>query len=185
MCSRPITASPENATQPTPTRRRTWLSVLIAVLILCGLITHVFRWRFVVLNLSPSIAPGLYVAVDAQPVAGQLAEFPLPQTFRGAFPECSACAREDTLILKPIAAGPGDHVDTTGGWLVINGARLAPIHTHDSQGHAVPVWRAKRVLCSDEFFVFSVRVPNSLDSRYFGPIQRTDIVAVRAPLVTW
>jgi len=47
------------------------------------------------------------------------------------------------------------------------------------------VWRGSRALGSDEFFVFSSRIPNSFDSRCYGPIDRSQIESVRAPLITW
>ncbi|MGD8450901.1 MAG: S26 family signal peptidase [Phycisphaerae bacterium] len=159
--------------------------MLVGLLSVWVIITVKLPPRLITLNVSPSIAPGFYIAVRASPAVGSFVEFPLPQAFRDTLPGCAVCARQDALILKPIAAGPGDRVDTTGARLVINGVPLAPIRTQDSQGHPVPVWRANRVLGEDEYFAFSARVPNSLDSRYFGPIQRSDIVALRAPLVTW
>lgn len=140
--------------------------------------------RFIVLNLSQSIEPGFYVRTKCPPARGALVEFHLPQEFRDRCDEEAAYCRSDVPILKPIAAEPGDHVSTIGGWLWINGERVAPILTHDSKGHPLPVWRARRVLKNDEFFVFSRRVPNSMDSRYFGPVRRSAIL-VRRPLLTW
>jgi len=48
----------------------------------------------------------------------------------------------------------------------------------DIQGSLLPIWPDRRVLNADEFFVFSGRIPNSFDSRCYGPIQRTQIDAV-------
>lgn len=166
-------------------RNNSVLKVLAGLLVLSLLLACALPSRFIILNLSPSVAPGFYVAIGARPGAGQLVEFRLPRAFQDAYPQCAVCARSNTLILKPIAAGPGDHVDTTGSVLRINGITLAPIQTHDSQGRPLPVWRANRLLEHGEYFVFSGRVWNSLDSRYFGPIRDGDIVAVRAPLITW
>lgn len=150
-----------------------------------ALLTALALWRFaavriVVMNLSPSISLGLYVAVDDEPAVGRLVEFRLPDATRDAAPYL-----RHRVLLKPIAAGPGDLIDTSGEVLWINGRRIAPIHTSDSQGRPLPVWRAKRVLEPDEFFVYSGRVPNSLDSRYYGPVRRSRIIAVRVPLWTW
>ncbi|MCO6439390.1 MAG: S26 family signal peptidase [Phycisphaerae bacterium] len=136
--------------------------------------------RFIVLNLSPSVPLGLYVEIDDEPSAGRLVEFQIPPHMM----DDGRHARH-RIILKPIAAEPGDHIDTTGDWLLINDRRLAQIFTVDSEGRPLPVWRARRVLQPGEFFVFSARVPNSFDSRYYGPIRRADIIAVRKPLWTW
>jgi type IV secretory pathway protease TraF len=39
-------------------------------------------------------------------------------------------------------------------------------------------------MASDEYFVFSDRVANSFDSRYFGPISKAAIIGVYRPLIT-
>lgn len=155
---------------------------LVLTGVLCFAIagTTLVLTRFIVLNLSPSVPLGLYVEIDDEPSAGQLVEFQLPPHVMDG----GRYARH-RVILKPIAAGPGDHVDTTGDWLWINGQRIAPIFKVDSTGVPLPVWRANRALERDEFFVFSARVPNSFDSRYHGPIRSENIIAVRKPLWTW
>lgn len=130
-------------------------------------------------NWSPSIPLGIYVTVTEEPAAGRLVEFPLPIV------STQKTFARHRLLLKPVLAGPGDHVDTTSESLWINGRRIAPIHTTDSHGRPLPVWRANRTLQPDEFFVYSARVPNSLDSRYYGPIRRDQITAVRVPLWSW
>jgi type IV secretory pathway protease TraF len=67
---------------------------------------------------------------------------------------------------------------------VINGRDLAPIASRDGEGRALPRWTACRQLGPDELFVFSARVPNSFDSRYFGPVSRTAVMGVFNPLLT-
>jgi len=77
-------------------------------------------------------------------------------------------------------------VDTTGSFLVIDGRAIAPMPPNtDSAGRPLPVWRQSRVLGADEFFVFSGRIPNSFDSRCYGPIRREHIESVRRALITW
>lgn len=144
--------------------------------------------RQIVINTSPSVAPGLYVRSRDAPAVGRLVDFRVP-TAAAEFVRARTHGRTDGgdwYILKPIAAGPGDNVDCTGRWLVINGRRLAPMPPAvDDAGDPLPVWRGCRTLADDEFFVFSSRIPNSFDSRCYGPIRRRQIEAVRRPLITW
>jgi type IV secretory pathway protease TraF len=171
---------------PVPSwRRHPLLATLVVVMVLSVGSTTVFPHRLITLNLSPSVAPGFYVATDAPPETARLVEFRALPAFRSALPDSRFHPRRNAFFLKPIAAGPGDHIDTTGSFLLVNGVVLAPIQTLDSLGRPLPVWRANRVLHGDEYFVFSARVWNSLDSRHFGPICREDIVSVREPLLTW
>jgi conjugative transfer signal peptidase TraF len=165
--------------------RRTGLSVasfFIAILILRQIIGN----RFLVINTSPSVAPGLYVHSWATPAVGELVDFCIPPAARDYVRRRTGKSGENWYILKPIVAGPGDQVDTTGKWLVVNGRRIAlmPPRT-DSAGQPLPAWRDSRVLGADDFFVFSNRIPNSFDSRCYGPISRSEIESVRRPLVTW
>jgi conjugative transfer signal peptidase TraF len=142
--------------------------------------------RVVVINTSPSVVPGLYVRCATEPAVGRIVDFRIPSLARHYVQGRTGQDGEDWYILKPIAAGPGDRVDTTGSSLVINGCAIAPMPPdHDGAGRSLPVWRENRVLGPDEFFVFSARIPNSFDSRCYGPITRREIASVRRPLITW
>jgi len=156
------------------------LTALATLLLVTVTLAKILPDRFLVLNLSPSVAYRLYVLVNAEPGIGDLVEIRTPNE---AFHSDFSCP--PSSILKPIAAGPGDRIDTTGECLFINSERVAPIFTRDSEGRPLPVWRVNRVLESDEFFVLSTRVWNSLDSRYLGSIRRHQIIAVRVPLSDW
>lgn len=142
--------------------------------------------RQIVINTSPSVRPGLYVRSSASPRVGAIVDFRIPPMAREYVRARTGNAGEDWYILKPVAAGPGDRVDTTGDWLVINGRRIAPMPPPDNGNRLrLPIWRSRRALGSDEFFVFSDRIPNSFDSRCYGRIRRDQIEAVRRPLLTW
>jgi conjugative transfer signal peptidase TraF len=129
----------------------------------------------VLVNRSPSEPPGFYVR-DNDPIGpGKIIAFKTPDA---AFPYADATMPylHRRPLLKAVAAGPGDLVCTTSNQLVINGRTLAPIARHDPQGRALPRWRGCRRMASDELFVFSARVPNSFDSRYYGPVRRSDVM---------
>jgi len=87
-------------------------------------------------------------------------------------------------ILKEIAAGEGDVVCSRAGALTINGRSRAPVLDRDPRGRSLPHWGGCRPLGKGEFFVFSDRIPNSFDSRYYGPVKNSDIVGVFQPLAT-
>ena len=141
--------------------------------------------RQIAINTSPSVPPGIYLRSRSEPKVGNIVDFCIPAPGLAYVAGRSAYSGQNWYILKMIAAGPGDQVDATGDWLEINGKRVAPIFAQDADGRQLPRWREARVLGADEFFVFSDRIPNSFDSRYYGPIQREQIKAVRVSLVTW
>jgi conjugative transfer signal peptidase TraF len=167
-------------------RKRRWLRFALGLLGLWAVLPILFGHRAVVINTSPSVAPGLYVRSAIKPAVGQIVDFCIPEHAKHYVQDRTGEACDDWYILKPIAAGPGDRVDTTGEWLVINGHKTAPMPPpKDSAGRPLPVWRQSRVLGADEFFVFSNRIANSFDSRCYGPIARNQIDSVRRPLMTW
>ncbi len=163
-------------------RKLAWpLGLLIAWIAVSLLLAN----RQIVINTSPSVAPGIYLRVDERPALGRIVDFRIPARAWPYIRERTGHTGQHWYILKPIAAGPGDRVDTMGHWLYINGRKIAPIYTHDEQGRLLPHWRADCVLGPHEYFVYSSRIWNSFDSRYYGPIRHSRIAAVRVPLLTW
>jgi len=157
-----------------------------AVTAAIAIFSMLFADRQIVINTSPSVRPGLYLRSSGQPRVGTIIDFHIPSAAWGYVRARTGNGGESWYILKPIVAGPGDQVDTTGKWLVINGRQIAPMPPqNDREGNQLPIWRDRRRLRSDEFFVFSSRIPNSFDSRCYGPIDRSQIESVRTPLLTW
>ncbi len=151
---------------------------IAATAILAASLPHpVLLW-----NQTPSEPEGLYIRTAAAPRPGVIIAFHSPAA---AFPY--ADRRMGYLhripILKAVAAGENDRVCTVGGVLAINGQRRGPVLDRDSHGDRLPAWHGCRVLTRGEVFVFSERVPNSFDSRYYGPVDRAAILGVFAPLL--
>jgi conjugative transfer signal peptidase TraF len=163
----------------------TWIASLVGLAALAAS-SILFANRQLVINTSPSVLSGLYLRSVAAPAIGQIIDFRIPQAARNYIETRTGHNGEDWYIMKPIVAGPGDRVDTTGKWLVINGRQIAPMPPNsDTGGRSLPIWRDNRILGPDQFFVFSNRIPNSFDSRCYGPIRRQEIDSVRKPWITW
>ena len=167
---------------------RRWPLVVIG-LFLAFVLLATFGRRMVVMNPTNSVELGLYLAEPGADVAvGRLVSFRVPEGARPYFAGRAERPLEDAddwYLVKPIAAGPGDLVDTTGGRVLVNGVDLGPVFTHDGDGRALPQWRERRMLRQGEWLVVSRRTPGSLDGRYFGPIREKDVEHVRRPLVRW
>lgn len=135
------------------------------------------RAPLLLLNRSASEPMGLYLRAGATVQPGVLVAFRTPSP---AFPyaDRNMGYLHQQPILKMVAAGPGDRVCTRGETLVINDVIRAPIQRWDREGRALPRWIGCRSLRADEVFVFSARVPNSFDSRYYGPVDRGAILGV-------
>ncbi len=132
-------------------------------------------------NRTESEPLGLYARTGRAPGVGSLIAFPAPAA---AFPYADGHMGylRRVPILKHVAAVSGDQVCTAHDRLAINGRVRAPILRQDRRGAALPRWDGCRRLRDGEVFVFSDRIPNSFDSRYFGPVNRAEIVGVFRPL---
>jgi len=128
-------------------------------------------------NRSPSEPPGLYTRTSQSIAVGRIIAFRVPALGRAYVDQALPTLRHRSL-LKAVAAGPGDRVCEGEGGLTINGRRRAPVVARDRLGRPLPHWQGCRALAADEFFVFSDRVPNSFDSRYFGPVSRQAVLGV-------
>jgi conjugative transfer signal peptidase TraF len=149
----------------------------------CAALAAVVPQPSVLWNRTASEPTGLYIRTLARPAPGRIIAFHAPPL---AFPY--ADARMGYLhrvpILKAIAAGEGDVVCTQAGALSINGRWRAPVLARDPRGGLLPQWRGCRALGKGEYFVFSDRIPNSFDSRYYGPVKTSEIVGVFEPVAT-
>lgn len=182
-----MTAQTDTASSPPDHEKRRARSLaIVGAAALAGVallfVAQRHRGLFLV-NGTPSEPPGIYVRAGYGPIGlGAIIAFPAPPL---AFPYADRRAGylHDIPILKVVAAAGGDQVCTRGGVLAINGVRRASVLARDSQGFTLPHWTACRRLDPDELFVFSDRVPNSFDSRYYGPVRLARAEAYR-PLVT-
>ena len=129
------------------------------------------------LNDSPSEPLGLYARSSASPRPGAIIAFRAPPA---AFPY--ADRRMPYLrsrpLLKAIVATANDVVCTRAGVLRVNGVRFGVVASADGEGRPLPQWRGCRRLAADEVFVFSGRIRNSFDSRYYGPVNRAAVLGV-------
>jgi conjugative transfer signal peptidase TraF len=139
------------------------------------------RAPVLLVNRSQSEPPGVWVISAQAAGPGRRIAFRIPEPGR-AYAARAMPERLRSSILKSIIAGQGDHVCALKGRLVVNGRDLAPIADHDRHGAALPRWRGCRPLRGGEYFVFSSRIPNSFDSRYYGPVSSGDVIGVYRPL---
>ena len=148
--------------------------------------------RLVIANTTSSVDPGLYLWRPAwaggEVRVGGLVSLVMPEAARPYFAGRAGRPVEDARdwhLVKPVAAGPGDRVDTVGDRVLVNGRDLGPIYDRDDAGRDLPRVRVSRVLGEGEWLLVSRRCPGSLDGRYFGPTTTADLEAVRVPLLRW
>ena len=74
------------------------------------------------------------------------------------------------LMLKRVAALPGERVGVVGGRVLVEGAETM-VGADDGGGNDGGLWEVEWVLGEDEWFVAGDNSESSLDSRRLGPIR--------------
>lgn len=141
--------------------------------------TPLFLW-----NQSESVPVGLYVLrLSITPTLGDLTAIQLP-------PALSVWAIErgylgtDTLLLKRVAATNGMVVCRDGLSVSVNSTIVAMAAETDRNGRTLPSWTGCITLGPDEVFLLNADVDDSLDGRYFGTVNASQIVGQALPLWT-
>lgn len=85
-------------------------------------------------------------------------------------------------FLKKLVGLPGDKVKITNQGVVINGRQLVNSQLKSEIFELIIHSGYNRTLQPKEYWVMATYSPNSLDSRYFGPVQRSAIIKASEPL---
>ena len=90
----------------------------------------------------------------------------------------------DWPLLKQIAGLPGDEICRTDRQILINGTVAGEARLRDSSGRDLPSWEGCVVLGQDQLFLMNAH-PDSLDGRYFGPVETSDLDGVARLILHW
>jgi conjugative transfer signal peptidase TraF len=144
-------------------------------------------------NLTPSIAPGFY-RITSDLNTSLIAFCPTGDAqretvMRGYRPRGMQCPDHYAAILKPIAARAGDIVTITKKGIALNGGPLLPNTQQfekDNQKRSMHPWpEGTYRVAPGTVWVISTYCKFSYDSRYYGPIKLTDVIAHVKPLWTF
>lgn len=159
---------------------------LLAVTLLAGIAG--VRWTY-----TGSIPPGLYHFTSGVPARGSIVAVCLQQpvaelALRRGYVRRGCCPTGVEELGKPVLAVAGDTVELNPEVIAVNGRRIPQSGTfaHDSRGRPLPHYPwGKYILEDGELWLFSPYQLRSFDSRYFGPVRESQVVAIVRPLATW
>ena len=135
-------------------------------------------------NASASVPIGLYrVRPDPQPHVGDIVVVRPPADLVWFLAEGGYLPR-GVPLLKHVAALGGQRVCRIGHWVSIDGKHVGDALGNDHRGRALPLWQGCAVLSNAQVFLFNADRPDSLDGRYFGPLERDTIVGRASPVWT-
>jgi len=87
-------------------------------------------------------------------------------------------------LVKRVVALDGDVVCGLDDTVIIDGETVAARLSRDRLGRPLPQWDGCRTLQADELFLLMAAVPDSFDSRYFGPVPTSAVIGRLVPLWT-
>lgn len=139
-----------------------------------------------VYNASPSLPVGIYRSVPKDRLEhGDVVRLTLPKSLQPVMARWGYANHQGArYLIKQIAGLPGQTVCHRGGRIVVNSVIWGPVHRVDHLGYPLPQALpegACEQLGPAAYFV-ATRQGASLDSRYFGPVVRRDILQVLQPL---
>lgn len=159
-----------------------WRATVSAVgVFLASMAVEVERPAVALVNESPSLPRGLYYRTGMPITPGAVVAVPQPLAVRPYLERLGMPG--DVLLLKRVAAVGGDRVCAVDGMVVTPGRRVK-MADRDRLGAVLPAWRECRVLERDEVFLLG-DTPGSFDSRYFGPVRRSDLNGVFREVLKW
>ncbi|MDD5706002.1 MAG: conjugative transfer signal peptidase TraF [Kiritimatiellae bacterium] len=173
------------------TRFANWTAVLGAGSVALGGICYAIGIR---VNTSRSIPLGLYQVSDGAVARNAYVMFCPPQL--GVFEEArrrhyiqaGLCPGGYGYMMKKVMGLASDVVEVADDGVRVNGRLLrfsVPLNV-DKAGRPLPRLRTGRFRLGDAELLLMTDVnPASFDGRYFGPVGRSQVVAVVAPLLTW
>ncbi len=161
----------------------------VALVLLCGWLVAESGLRF---NFTRSLPRGIYREVDKRIDRGRIALLCLPgpvaaQALERGYLRRGSCPSGVEPVGKIVVALPGDLVGIDDRGVQVNGELLTETEPQltDSGGRPPPrLLLAPAALAPGQGSVIGPP-PRSFDSRYFGSISTSQIVAVVHPWVTW
>lgn len=137
------------------------------------------RWIW---NASASIPVGLYrLEPSAALSLGEIAAY-RPSPERSAAFAARGYLPDGLPLLKPVAATAPSVVCRWENRIVIDGQTVAEALEKDAANRPLPRWAGCVKLGPSDVFLLAADVPDALDSRYFGPVDRRDLLGRLAPI---
>jgi type IV secretory pathway protease TraF len=137
-----------------------------------------------ILNETTSMAKGAYVRVgDVHDLkGGDIIAMPMNSAVRNYLVK-KLSYPNDTMLIKRVAGLAGDLVCRHDSVVTINQRTLVAASS-DRQGIPLPAWHGCQTLSTNEVFILGDH-RSSFDSRYFGPVLRSELAGIYRAAVTW
>lgn len=162
-------------------------SVLLCVVLCVVALTASDPKKYILYNSTLSLETGFYRLHHAPDIAhlqrDDIVVYAVPENVRSLVRDRQYLGN-DIPLMKPYSASSGDYVCTEGHRVVVQEQTMGRIRDTDSQGRPLPWHRFCGRVPAGQFYSFSHHAA-SFDSRHYGPVPLTHIIAKATPLWTW
>ena len=149
---------------------------IIATFLLLYLLVKELSSRYFVLNLSPSMEKGIYLLKEIDELKkGDVVVLNIPLNIKETLYSREYLPRNIKTLLKEVVAVEGDSIKVDCNKLYINGEFKGDIAEVDTKGRELVSFVKDGVLKSGEVFLLG-KGKNSFDSRYFGAVEKNEIL---------
>jgi type IV secretory pathway protease TraF len=128
----------------------------------------------VIWNASESVPTGWYFVAKHQPKIGEIAVIK-PVDWVQIYASSRGYLTQDVWLLKPIYAVHPSIICRFGSHVFVDRKQVAKAKIEDKMHRVLPIWKGCIALSSTQYFVLG-RHRGSFDSRYFGPIEQSQVV---------
>jgi len=164
-----------------PTILATTLAAASAVLITLGSKpTPTLIW-----NASASVPLGLYRVLPAGRLQITDLVVALPPEPLANFLDAGGYLPRGVPLIKRVLALPGQTVCRNARMVVVDGIVMGDARERDRRDRPLPTWQGCRAVGDHEVFLMNWDEPDSLDGRYFGPMESTAIIGRAQPVWTF
>ena len=150
----------------------------IGLLIFIYLITVIlnFYGLKITYQVTPSMPKGFYIIYPIENIKVNDIIVFYPPKKASQFLLTRHLIPHNDWLMKYVVAAPGDYVCKKFSFVWINNEKYAPVLTHSSKNELLPDTPFCSVLTKDKYLSISTIAQHSFDGRYFGPIDKKDII---------
>jgi len=153
---------------------------LIIFLLICKFLSTKF-----IIQISTCMPKGIYIKkeIPSKLACGQILLFKIPEHVKDlVFQRGWFLSNLNFFMTKPIAALEGDVILISKNRLFINNKYFGQVKNNDKKGLPLPQISNHFKIPKNKIFVASMK-DDSFDSRYFGLIDKKNVLAVVKPFV--
>ena len=153
------------------------INALVFIIFLFLVVTFLHRQGYgLTYSSTASMPKGFYLIIHSDDFKrNDIVEFKPPNEVQ-AFVAEQHWAPKSGLLLKHVMGVPGDFVCNSGGSILVNHQKVGSVYEFYAPNKKLPKRSFCTVLQQNQYLLLSDSIERSFDSRYFGPVDKGNII---------